>query len=242
MFSCFHFNCIDHSNESETSYDIKLPYVIKSNDGLIKPNLYLPLDLDNNSELIQQSNYLVNTYMNHFDHSKQNYWYNIIVTELNPPIHCFGNKIMRLNTFNDPKLNMNTLIDVAYKIFNQYKFYVLYPEPNDTEISIEIHHVNAETRPMDSQLVIHKDNDKSSYYDGHTLIVYVDVDCKGGDLVIYNSRHSNNKQRISTKSDIVGFTRCILLDGECYHKPTPVIKGHRISVLYQFRRNKKMYK
>ena len=71
--------------------------------------------------------------------------------------------------------------------------------------------------------------------DLHTLVVYVNVDCVGGELGIYHGNKIVN--RISTKTD-ENYTRCILLDGVCYHKPEPIFSGKRFLVSYRIPRKK----
>ncbi len=220
---------------------------------------YKIIDVDNNSELIKMNKFLVKKFLER--HEKiGNFWDRHIVSE---EIHtdCFGKeKTFALETlYNDNSENEKelidyeenklidcdldemylTLVDESCWFLNRYGFDVEFPKNfNDEQESlIEIHYANSATKPVNTDLAIHCDNDRYEYGDLHTLIIYLDIDCIGGELDIYNWFETKVINSITPKCEDKNKTRCVLLAGNCCHRPKPVLSGKRIAVSYQFRRD-----
>lgn len=199
------------------------------------------LYVDNDSELIINSKKLVKEFLKSYNKTG-NFWKRISVME-NPTYtgaDCFGNYVFGLNhiTEEENKINFKDLFLKGYNFLNQYGFNVKLPEDldNERDVLIEIHYANSITKPVETDLVVHCDNNK--YIDGdlHTLLVFVDIDCEGGELDIYDHYGHEIIKTIKPKSEDNTRTKCVLLTGNCYHYPNKVLSGKRILVSYQFRK------
>lgn len=198
--------------------------------------------LDNETELIKNNKKLIDEFLK--IHTKTgNFWHRIQVIEnsegLSSGPDCWGNRIFGLNEITEEKnkINFRELFYKAYCILNKEGYPVKYPNDynDEREISIEIHYANSESKPVENDLVIHCDNDKYSDGDLHTLLLYIDIDCEGGELDIYDNSGYKVIKTIHPKSEDNTKTKCVLLTGNCYHYPNKVLNGKRILISYQFR-------
>jgi hypothetical protein len=200
---------------------------------------YKVIDLNNDHDIVLESKKLVNLFLEQ-NIMKVNDWKYIRVTE-DVHINCLGNPTtIGVIPYEDTQIDFKRLVDISYTILEDNEFYVIKPRDfdNERDILIEIHYANAETKPVYSKFDIHQDNDAYVNGDVHKLLVYIDVNCEGGDLDIYDNYGKNIIQKIPTKIEF-NKTRCVLLNGKCYHTPTPILSGNRIMISYQFRRNRK---
>jgi hypothetical protein len=104
---------------------------------------------------------------------------------------------------------------------------------NDT--NIEVHFAKADKNPVGSGLTVHVDNNGGVEGALHTLIVYLDIDCDGGMLEIYDNKGENKIGEIDPRSDIENQTKVVMFNGGMYHCPTPITNGTRLVVTYQIR-------
>lgn len=185
--------------------------------------LYQVIDLDKNHPLIVKSTTLVNEFLEQ-NKMKDNVWNRIEVTN-EPRVNCFGKPYTFVH-------DIDSMCIEASQLLNDYEFNV---EMNEN-VNVELHYTNAETKKMHSHLAVHKDNDISRYADLHVLIIYVKVECEGGELNIYD-RGYDLVNTIPIKVDDP-YIRCVLLDGNCYHQPQPIVSGKRFAVSFQLDRKK----
>jgi hypothetical protein len=195
---------------------------------------YKVLDLNHEDDIIIESKKLLGLFLQEYNISG-NIWKYVRVTE-EVHINCFG----KPTTFGIDEL-FQTLVDLSYLILEENEFYVLRPSDLDEEkeVLIELHYANAETKSVSSMFDVHQDNEIYKYGDVHKLLLYIDVDCEGGELDIYDN---SGKYIVNTLTIQSNQIRCILLDGKCYHQPKPILSGHRIMISYQFRRNRNTMK
>lgn len=206
----------------------------------LSENMYKVVDYNNNSNIIKCCRDLVDKFLEN-NQKQGNFWQIIRVTE-ELQTNCFGNKTsMSLIHYNDEMFEM--LVDESWKILNKEGFDVEAPRDYDNmkELLIEIHYSNADTKTIYSDLSIHRDNDIYMRADLHTLLVYVDIDCEGGNLDIYDNTGNKVMKKIITKCEDKNKTRCVILNGECYHRPCPIISGKRLMVSFHFRKNYRNY-
>ncbi len=212
---------------------------------------YKVIDVDNNSDLIKMNKFLVKKFLERHD-KIGNFWNTHIVSE-EIQTDCFGKE----ETFSLETICVNdsehgeklidcdlddmyfNLVDETCWFLNKYGFNVKFPDDFDDESEslIEIHYANSATKPVHTKLAIHCDNDRYVDCDVNTLIIYLDIDCIGGELGIYNNCATKVINTITPKCEDINKTRCVLLDGDCYHVPMPVLSGKRITISYQFRKD-----
>jgi hypothetical protein len=103
------------------------------------------------------------------------------------------------------------------------------------EVLVQVHYTNAETEIVSSSVGLHKDNNIYSTVAGvNTLLVYVEADCIGGGVDIYDDTGNKKMLTIPPKSNDSSKIRCVLLKGECYYKPRHVITGQQIVIVFHY--------
>jgi hypothetical protein len=110
-------------------------------------------------------------------------------------------------------------------------------ELKSSDINVEIHYANAESKPIGSGLVIHQDNDGGINGLLHTFIVYLDIDCQGGELEIYSDKKDFVKQIDVKTVKNPGTKNIVMFNGGLHHKPNQIKNGKRVIVSYQIRQN-----
>ena len=108
-------------------------------------------------------------------------------------------------------------------------------ELKPSDINVEIHYANAGLEEVGSGLVVHQDNHGA--IDGlfHTFIVYLDIECDGGNLAIYDDKGKVKVKEIDVKTSLDGHKNIVMFNGGLYHKPLPITNGKRVIVSYQIR-------
>ena len=106
-----------------------------------------------------------------------------------------------------------------------------------TDINVEIHYANVkEGGKIGSGLVVHYDNDGGIEGLLHTFIVYLDIECEGGELEIYDDKGKKILETIDVRSvKPEEEKKIVMFNGGLYHKPKEVTQGHRVIVSYQIR-------
>jgi hypothetical protein len=102
---------------------------------------------------------------------------------------------------------------------------------NIEKINIELHYANSNN----GQYVypwsgIHDDNINGTLV--NTFICYFDVDCEGGELVIYDI----DEKTILSKIDVLSKScnkKIIIFSGDVIHNPLELINGHRYALSFQ---------
>ncbi len=193
--------------------------------------LYKVINLKHNKDLVIECNKLLTL----LEDQPGNYWKSIRVTE-DIQVDCFGNpKSIATNPYEETNIDFEYLMELAQSLLHDYHFNTkpVYDLNDERNYIIEIHIANSETDIVDSGFAIHKDNDRYVYGNVHTLLVYIDVNCVGGELDIFDDFGKKIIKTIPVKCNFNGI-RCILLDGKCYHRPRPLISGKRIMISFQF--------
>jgi hypothetical protein len=106
-----------------------------------------------------------------------------------------------------------------------------------SDINVEIHYANAESKAIGSGLVIHQDNDGGINGFLHTFIVYLDIECEGGELEIYDDKGKKLVETIDVKTSPSGTKNIVMFNGGLYHKPRQITNGKRVIVSYQIRQD-----
>ena len=70
-------------------------------------------------------------------------------------------------------------------------------------------------------------------------IVYLDIECEGGELEIYSDKGKKVVETIDVKTTTTPDTKNIVMfNGGLYHKPRQITNGKRVIVSYQIRQDK----
>ena len=101
---------------------------------------------------------------------------------------------------------------------------------------VEIEYANAGAKPVETDFIIHTDNDGGIKGKVHTFMVYLDMDCDGGELGFYSPNGKfiesfDGKSNSKTK-------KIIMYDGGLYNNPQPITHGKYVVVSYQIRQAK----
>jgi hypothetical protein len=203
----------------------------------LSDDMYKIIDLEENT--IVYSKHIAQYFLNIYK-KKGNFF---IKKRITYDIHtnCFGLStsfplIIYDNSENDLFLFDEIVCEGMYILDNNY-FHVNEPNieflDNMEEVFVEVHYTNAESEIVSSSVGLHRDN---IYFtaDVNTLLVYIDADCIGGGVDIYDDTGNKKMLTISPKSNDSSKTRCVLLKGECYYKPRHVISGQQIVIVYHF--------
>lgn len=152
-----------------------------------------------------------------------------------PIMNCFG--LCRKNTIVIDSTIYDKLIQTASSILhiNGFKTEILDEDKN----SIELLYIDSNNHEVESDFIIHCDNDAYSKKKVQTLILYYHIDCDGGDLEIYsyNGLFKGYKleDTIEPKTDDTSKRRIVMMSGETYHYPTKVYNGKRIAIVYNIK-------
>ncbi len=218
------------SDDKEDHPDIELD-IISKQPNVVHKYPYKVVNLKKDQELIIECNKVLNL----VEEESGNYWKSIRITE-DTHVDCFGNpKSIRTNPYEETNIEFEYVMELAQSLLEEYHFHTkpVYDLNDERSCIIEIHIANAETEIVDSGFAIHKDNDRYMHGNLHTLLVYIDINCVGGELDIFDDSGKKIVKTIPVKSKS-NRIRCILLNGKCYHRPRPVISGKRIMISFQF--------
>ena len=109
----------------------------------------------------------------------------------------------------------------------------------DDRGKINIAYTNADTTIVTSGFSSHCDNQGFTNKKVNSIVVYVDVNCEGGELEIYKDGRMFGspvvEEVISPMTQNPDTRKVVLLDGDKYHCPRPVISGKRIAVVYNIK-------
>jgi hypothetical protein len=105
---------------------------------------------------------------------------------------------------------------------------------------------------MSNTFVIHEDDYGLLDYPVNTFILYLDVQCEGGDLVFYNKKPDStcslfrecinestmyeSFRTVETHNPTKVSCKVVMFNGSIYHKPNTVVNGHRLSIMIQIPR------
>lgn len=206
------------------------PILDISLDHPLDISLYKVINLKQTHDLVKESKPLLNL----LPEEKGNYWKSIRITN-DVHFNCMGKPSSIGFIYEETGVEFECLMETARSILDDNEFYTNPVDDIDNErkFIMEVHITNAETKVVDSGLAIHRDNDRYSNGDVQTLLLYIDVNCVGGELDIYDDHGRHVIKTISPRSK-KNKIRCVLLDGNCYHKPRPVLSGKRIMISFQF--------
>lgn len=101
--------------------------------------------------------------------------------------------------------------------------------------NIEFIYGNSLDNMITNHFAIHQDIDSAFSNNSYTIIIYLNTDCKGGELIFYEKTHYDYEKTIiiepNTYSDL--FTKTVIFDGELFHKPEPFHSGKRCAIVCQ---------
>lgn len=129
--------------------------------------------------------------------------------------------------------NLNIFVETAKDMLKRHAGLIESRFKADTkldDVEIELHYCNS-GEFANSEFDIHKDNVNGGNL--YTFIAYFDIRCEGGELEFFSSLDSTfPSQIVSTCSDHDGMSKCIMFDGEIYHRPCRA-KGYRCALSVQ---------
>jgi hypothetical protein len=105
-----------------------------------------------------------------------------------------------------------------------------------SDIFVEIEYANAEAKPIKTDFIIHTDNDGGIRGKVHTFMVFLEMDCHGGELGFYSPK----KELIETfgeSKNSKNKVKVLMYDGGLYNNPMPITDGKRGVVTYQIRQD-----
>ena len=106
----------------------------------------------------------------------------------------------------------------------------------DSDIYVEIEYANAEAKPIKNDFIIHKDNHSVIDCNVHTFMVFLDMDCQGGELAFYSPKKEFIESLDSTsKNDDT--KKVVMYNGGWYNNPLPITHGKRVVVMYYLRQH-----
>ncbi len=193
-------------------------------------SMYKVICLKHNTDLIKECKPLLKL----LPKIEGNYWKTIRITD---GIHtdCMGNVLSIPFPYEKTGVEFECLMQTAQQVLDEHQFYTkeVSDIDNDVKFIMKVHMANAETESIDPGLVVHQDNDQYENADLQTLLVYIDVDCVGGELDIYDKHGIHIIKTIKPKCK-TNKIKCVLLDGNCYYKPRLLLSGKRIMISFQF--------
>lgn len=170
--------------------------------------------------------------------------YNEIMSE-----YYFKNNVSeRILVRKNPSCNFN-ILDCCKEMsfcYNSYeilekKLYNLLRTNNiickeEKNISIEfIYGKSYDDIKVDNKFTIHKDTGSTVSGESYTVIVYLNTNCQGGELIFYKDTLGSFEKNmvIDPNSDFPSFTKIVIFDGELFHKPEPFYNGKRCAIVCQ---------
>ena len=101
--------------------------------------------------------------------------------------------------------------------------------------NIEFIYGNSLDNMITNDFAIHQDIDSGFSNNSYTIIIYLNTDCKEGELIFYEKTYCSYEKTIiiepNTYSDL--FTKTVIFDGELFHKPEPFHSGKRCAIVCQ---------
>ena len=98
-----------------------------------------------------------------------------------------------------------------------------------------IYGISLDDNIIDNNFIIHQDIDSGFSKNSYTIIIYLNTDCKGGELIFYEKTYCSYEKTIiidtNTYSELI--TKIVIFDGELYHKPEPFHSGKRCAIVCQ---------
>lgn len=135
------------------------------------------------------------------------------------------------------------LIDILPLVSQQLNKHGLHVKEKlmHSDILVEIEYANAEAKPIKSEFIIHTDNHGGIRGKVHTLMVFLDMECRGGEVAFYSPKkefidsfgESKNSKSKNSKSK----NKVLMYDGGLYNNPMPITDGKRVVVTYQIRQD-----
>ena len=202
------------------------------------------LVMKNTDELIQISRTLRDIFMGDSADKKSvinkkgNFWIRKKVTDKMPQwFGCLGQ-----DTSNYVEVDEDLIIrsiKLVSKLFRAHGLFVENELYIDTDTNIEVHLAKADKKELGSNFVVHEDNNGGIRGRLHTCIVYLDIQCEGGQLEVYDNAGDILTQTIDPKIDpesgSVNETKVVVFNGGMMHCPTSIKNGTRLIVTYQLR-------
>jgi hypothetical protein len=129
------------------------------------------------------------------------------------------------------------IIPIISEKLNKHHLYVK-EKLMHSDIFVEIEYANAEAKPIKTDFIIHTDNNGGINGKVHTLMVFLEMDCHGGDLAFYSPKKEFIESFGESKnSESKNKVKVLMYDGGLYNNPMPITDGKRVVVTYQIRQD-----
>ena len=143
--------------------------------------------------------------------------------------------------FNCCYIDINTDFICPYYDILEEALYGLLNENNikfneyDKKTNIEFIYGNSLDNIITNNFAIHQDIDSGFSDNSYTIIIYLNTNCKEGELIFYEKTYCHYEKIIlidpNTYSDL--FTKIVIFDGKLFHKPEPFHRGKRCAIVCQ---------
>jgi Rps23 Pro-64 3,4-dihydroxylase Tpa1-like proline 4-hydroxylase len=184
------------------------------------------LELCDTDPIVKFANEIVSSVPN----IKENGWHKKFV--------CASTNDHYINSFstnrNNDFVSNDKLFDTIKNVINIMSNNGFIHDPannNLVKTNVELHYANSNDGDyIYTWSAPHQDNDNGENV--NTFICYFDVECKGGELAIYDS----DEKTMLLKIDV--FTqsnnkKIIIFSGDIIHNPLKIINGHRYAISFQ---------
>jgi len=193
---------------------------------------YIVVDMSTESNLVKYSTMIAESYTTTRP-LKSDHW-SLKTIDTRDHFHFF-NTIQNKNYVKvEPRIYINAF-RAAVEVLNIYGFTTNLSDPG----KINIVYTNADTSNVTSGFSAHCDNQGYQVKRINSLVVYVDVDCSGGELEIHKDGplfgNPHIEDTVSPIPSSPDTRKVVLLEGNKFHYPKPVTKGKRIAVVYNIK-------
>ena len=182
--------------------------------------------LNNNHPLIVSCTKLFNNINNNLNIDENELIHLDIVEKKYYSLFCCKKEEYIDNQYNNKIIELKQLLDKNNINFDK-----------NTNISIEFNYGFSNEKKMDTGFSIHNDIGSKIDEQSYTIIVYVNTNCKNGELIFYQSTICNYEpyRIINPNSKSSLYTKVIIFDGSLYHCPEPYY-GKRCTFVFQIKK------
>ncbi len=122
-------------------------------------------------------------------------------------------------------------VQIAKSILKSNGFVI---DESNNNYNVELHINNANIVPQKSIFDIHCDDFGGIECNVNTLIIYFNVNCKGGELAFYeNEFNLKPKQLISTQNPTESTCKVVMFEGNLWHNSMNYQNGQRYLISFQ---------
>jgi hypothetical protein len=212
----------------------KAPLYLQSDPQIDKSSGYKVIDMSVSDALVHFSTKIAEAYTTRPKPLKCDHW-SLKEVDTEEHFHFFGmiknNRYVVVN----PDIYLNAFLAAA-EVLERNGYTVDRMDPGKVNI---VYTNTTKSLAVSSGFAVHCDNDGYRTKRISSVVVYVQADCEGGELEIYDHIPLFGKpvleDIISPQTTDESTRRVVLLDGNKYHYPKPVKKGTRIAVVYNIK-------